>query len=177
MKITATQLKKHLDSCSQEELISQLLELYAKCESVKDFYSVKLAVGGAAALLEKYKKIIKNEFLPDRGDGKLRMSVAKKAIADFKQYSPSSHDIADIMVYYVEMGMCFIDEYGDISESACNSIESMYESVLKFIVKNKLQKEFKKRCLNITKHKKADCWGLNDSLEDVYDEFFGESAE
>jgi hypothetical protein len=42
--------------------------------------------------LEKYKAIIKKEFFPARGFGEARLSVARKAVMDYKKLSNSPKD-------------------------------------------------------------------------------------
>lgn len=60
-------------------------------------------------LLIPYKNIITHEFFPNRGFGKARLSVAKKAISDFKKLSDFPLNNADIMLHYVENGVQFTD--------------------------------------------------------------------
>jgi hypothetical protein len=57
-----------------------------------------------------------------------RGSVARKAVSDYKKVSASKFGLADVMLYYVEMGVQFTNAYGDIDEAFYNSMESMYES-------------------------------------------------
>ena len=72
---------------------------------------------------DKYKEIITNEFFPKRGYGKARLSVAKKAINDFKKISDKFSLIVEIMLHYVEQGVDFTDQYGDIDSPFYDSIK------------------------------------------------------
>ena len=76
---------------------------------VKQYYTIKLDTQGAQRVLETYKNIITHEFFPNRGLGKARLSIAKKAISDFKKLSDSPMCNADIMLHYVENGVQFTD--------------------------------------------------------------------
>jgi hypothetical protein len=59
----------------------------------KEYYQLKLAGNeGDAQVLEKYKAIIKKEFFPARGFGEARLSVARKAVMDYKKLSNSPKD-------------------------------------------------------------------------------------
>ncbi len=132
-RLTITALKKQLKTKSNDELIKEIVELYKKHQSVKDYYQSTLSVQGQVEVLEKYKKIIKNEFFPSRGFGKARLSIARKAVNDFKKLSTSTKDIADIMVFYVEQGVGFTNQYGDIDEPFYSSVESMYVTALRLV--------------------------------------------
>jgi hypothetical protein len=84
---------------------------------VKEYYQIRLSDDDG--VLQKYKAIIEHEFFPvsDRKDPPARLSVAKKAITDYKKLTDSQVNIADIMVFYVETGVRFTNEYGDINEA------------------------------------------------------------
>ncbi len=115
-KLSLTALKKYLKTCSQEELIAEISALYKGIPAIKDYYQVKLNPQSELQVAEKYKKIIKNEFFPTRGFGKSRLSVARKAVNDYKKLTASAASVADIMGFYVEQGVLFTNAYGDINE-------------------------------------------------------------
>jgi hypothetical protein len=157
MKVT--KLKKYLISLDQQTMVSEVLELFRNFDMVKDYYETKLNPVIDTATLDKYKDVITHEFFPKRGFGKARLSVARKAVTDFKKVSKNPHQIIEIMLYYVEVGCRFTDEYGDIDEPFYNSMESMYESALKFIAKNKEQQQYSERCHQIAKNA-IEGWGF-----------------
>jgi hypothetical protein len=101
-KITLNQLKQYLKKCSQEELITDVAELFKRFPSVKEYYQIKLYPQAETEVLTKYKKIIEDEFFPTRGFGKARLSIAKKAISDYRKVCNNEVDIIDIMLFYVE---------------------------------------------------------------------------
>jgi len=51
----------------------------------KDYLSSKFSPGLGHSILEKYKQQVKNEFYPQKGKPKLRLSIAKKAVSEFKK--------------------------------------------------------------------------------------------
>jgi hypothetical protein len=171
--LTVTELKKRLKLKSNEELIEEIVELYKKFPDVKDYYISNLSTEGMLEILEKYKKIVQNEFFPSVGFGKLRLSVARKTVNDFKKISNSSYDIADIMLHYVENGVDFTNEYGDIDEPFYSSIESMFESALKHISKSNLEDKFYSRCKKILDDTSGIGWGFHDTLGDLFHSYFG----
>ncbi len=77
------------------------------------------------------------------------------------------------MLYYVEMGVEFTDEYGDISESFYNSIESMYQSVVNYINKHKNPETFsilRNRLKAVVDDTSEIGWGFHDELGSIYSE-------
>ena len=129
-KITLNQLKQHLRNCDWEELITDVAKLFKRFPSVKEYYQIKLYSQAEREVLAKYKKTIKDEFFPARGFGKARLSIAKKAISDYRKMCDNEVDTIDIMLFYVEQGVKFTLAYGDINEAFYSSMEGMYEKAL-----------------------------------------------
>lgn len=122
--------------------------------------------------MDQYKKRVKNEFFPSRGFGKARLSIAKKPILEYKKIEPDSYNLANLMLYYVEQGVRFTSEYGDIDEPFYYSMESMYDDSLKLIVKLKAQKEFYDRCKKIVADTADMGWCFNEDLEYSFTKYF-----
>ncbi len=103
--MTKAQIRKELCSLPNKSVVSILMELYDAYPAVKENLDARFAQDKAeskAKLLEKYKKIIQDEYFPTKGEEKCRVSVCKKAIADFKKLKPEARDVADLMVFFVE---------------------------------------------------------------------------
>lgn len=175
-KVTIRQLKQYLQQKSQVELVAEIAELFSKFKAVKDYYQAHLSSAGGmdTALVAKYKAIILKEFFPTRGSGYNlpRLSVARKAVSDYKKVSDSPQALADLMLFYVETGVRFTNSYGDIDEPFYNSMESMYERAVQLILKSELQDEFDERCKQIVYNTSGLGWGFHDSLSDIYHSHF-----
>jgi hypothetical protein len=163
-------LKKYLQQFTKEQLIEQINELHKKYKEVKDYYSFCMNPDDEKTV-EKYKAIIYESFYPKRGF-KLSLSQARKAISDFKKLSPSPAHVADVMVYFVECGVLFTNDFGDIDESFYNSMEGMFEDASVFIRKNNLENLFKERCKKLMEDSSDIGWGFHDFLSDAYYQFF-----
>lgn len=172
--IKITELKKFLANSSVEELRGELIELFKLFPEVKEYFAVKLKPETEKVLLVKYRKIIKNEFFPDRGFGKLRFSAMKKALEDFQKLSNNPESIAELMISHVEFGVEFTNDYGDIDEKFYNNIARMYGKFLTFIFKENLEHIFKDRAEKIMKDGDGIGWGFSDELCDLYYSYFDE---
>ena len=97
--MSKTELKKHLQSLTKEQVIEQVLELYGNCKPAKEYFGYLLNPDEKGQF-KKFKAIIINEFYPkgNRFNPSLRFSVAKKAIADFRSLKPSHELLADLLV-------------------------------------------------------------------------------
>lgn len=63
-----------------------------------------------------------------------------------------------------------------IDETFYNSMESMYERAVKYVVRHGLQGQFEERCRRIVTDTTGMGWGFHDRLSDIYEEHFKEGA-
>jgi len=173
--ISITELKKQLKQLQPEDLMKLLVETYKMSDKVKNLINARIKGDtGVDELLNSYKEKIKNEFLPEKGFGRLRVSIVQKLITDFKQISKDDKYNIDIMLFSVEMGVEFINEYGDISEDMVDYLFEAYDNVVKLInKKNKVDlfEHFRNRLEDaIANTNDVGCWGINDSFEGSYAE-------
>jgi len=171
--MSKTELKKHLQSLTKEQVIEQVLELCGNCKPAKEYFEYFLHPD-EQGLFEKYKAIIINEFYPkgNRVNPALRFSVAKKAIADFRALKPSPALLADLRVTLPENACQFTNEYGDMSEQYYDSTVSNFEVALKFLQKNNLLADFKLRCQDCVKYAEPCGYGFPDEIDQLYSEYY-----
>jgi hypothetical protein len=165
-----TELKKELKRLDKTKLIDLIADLYKKNKSVRellDFY----VNPQEEEIFEKYRDKVFEAFYPSRGY-KLKLKEGKQAIADFKKLGPSQDLLADLMLFYVETGVKFTNEYGDIGESFYSSIESTYQAALKLMQKEKLLEKFADRAGKVVNDTSNIGWGFHDYLGDVHSEFY-----
>ena len=164
-------IKSEINSLKQDKLKDEILYLYKNFKQVKDYYDNKYSED-SDAVFQKFKIAIRNEFFPTRGNPKKRLSVARKVISDFKKVCKNPTEIADLMIFYVETGVKFTNTYGDIDEAFYNSMESMFETALKFMQKNNILDNFKDRAEEIVEKTVDIGWGFHDSLVDLVGEYY-----
>jgi hypothetical protein len=170
-------LKNNLKKLSQGELIGLLMELYRKNNENKELLEFKFNAVDETEILKKYKQQVINEFFPARGFGKLRYSKMREAIKKFKDVSRNPALLADLMMAYVENGVRYTDEYGDIDEYFYNAMENMYDNALKYLQKNKLLDSFKGRAKAVVEDTQEMGWGFPDNLGEIYDQYYARNGE
>ncbi|RDI41643.1 DUF6155 family protein [Falsibacillus pallidus] len=168
MKIT--DLKKQLKDLNQKELITLIADLYKLNSEVKDYLSSKFS--GEEAHIELHEKArlqIRNEFFPDRGHGKLRLTEAKKAISTFKKLVGDPARTLDLMLYYVELGTEFTNTFGDIDMTFYNSLVSMYDKAAVECDKDvALVEAFHDRFYRLVRESEGIGWGYSMAIEEIY---------
>ncbi|MBB4824716.1 hypothetical protein HNO89_001940 [Sporosarcina luteola] len=169
-KLKISDLKKQLNELDKKELMNMIIEIHKNNKAVQDYFAVKFSGESAVAdLFGQAQKEIQNEFFPDRGHGKLRLSVAKKAISDFKKTTGDEVRTADLMMFYVELGTRFTATYGDIDMPFYNSMLSMYEKVIDSCEKDHaLYISLEERLYRVVDMSEGIGWGYHDELCEMY---------
>ena len=165
--MSKAQLKKHLIKLTKEQIIDVVLELYEARKEAKEYLEFYINPNDDAKL-EEYKKIIYNEFYPNRGEPKCRFSVCRKAISDFRKLKPSPSCIADLMLFYIETGVNLTAEYGDMWEQYYTTLENNFDKAMEFIHRNGYLEELRPRIEKMLKISEECGWGFPDTLYDFY---------
>jgi hypothetical protein len=163
-------LKNDLTKLDKKALIEIISDLYKKNKTVKeylDFYFKPDEDG----LFEKYKAKVYESFYPKRGFG-YNLKQGKQHISEFKKLGPSPELLASLMLFYVETGVQFTNDFGDINEPFYNSLTSTYAHALKLIQKEDLLSRFEQQALQLLVDSENIGWGLHYSLSDTFYYFY-----
>jgi len=179
-----TEVEKILQKAEKKELIDLIRELYK--HSVGDRMLINSRYLGEGVkkekskILEKYRKIIKEEFLLEKGSGTIRYSVAERAIRDYSNVLGDLVGTLDLMLTYVEGGVQFANIFGVISDEFYDSIEGMLERLCELLKTGEGQKYyplFRERLLKACRDSDNIGWGFEETIcalvEDI-EEFFEE---
>ena len=164
------EVKKVLKKFEKEKVIEIITELYKKNNSVKEYFDF-FVNPNENELFMKYHGKVYEGFYPKRGH-ELKLKDAKQAITDFKKLGPSTALLADLMLFYVECGVKFTNDFGDIDEPFYLSVEKMYLNALTLMRKEGLLNKFQIRAMKIIDDTKGMGWGFHDYLTDVYYDFY-----
>lgn len=163
-------IKKELKKFDKDKLIKLIADLYTKNKSVKEFFDFYVDPN-ERELFNKYRDKVLEAFYPKRGYG-YKLKDGKQAISDFKKLGVSSELLADLMLFYVETGVQFTNDFGDINEAFYSSMESTYLATLKYITKEDLLSKFSDRARKVIDDTVDTGWGFHDYLCDVYYQFY-----
>jgi hypothetical protein len=165
-----TDIKKELRNLDKEKLVELIVDLYKKNKSVKEFLDFYVNPNEKELFL-KYKDKVYEAFYPKRGD-RFKLSDGKKAISDFKKLEASNELLSELMLFYVETGVEFTNEFGDIDEPFYNSVASVYSNALKLMSKENILDKFADRTKKIVDDTSGIGWGFHDELGDIYSDFY-----
>ncbi len=162
-------VRRNLRDWSKPALITLVKDLYEILPDNRDFLHARFqAVADGGAALEKYRRKIMEQFFPARGDGKLKLGEARKAI---REYQKATGDLAggiDLRLTYVENGTEFTREFGDINESFYNSLESVLNEMVRLLLREspELYPRFRERIQRLATLADGIGWGYGDAVRD-----------
>ena len=166
------ELKKYLIDLGKTELTKIILDTYSNNKDAKEYLDYIVSPNEKEQFL-KAKKIIEEEYFPEKTfPPKSRLSVAKKAIRDFSRLNPSPEREAELLIFLVEQGCEFTNEYGDMEESFYESMENNFERALKFMHKHDLLEKFKEDAENCLELASVCGYGFYDELVDIFFRFY-----
>ncbi len=162
-------VKKLLQSMTKEEIIKIVLKLYSarkEAQEYLDFY----AEPDEKSKLEEYKAIIREEFYPknDWRTPKVRFSVCRKAVSDFKKLQPSAEAIAELLVSYMEWATHFTYDYGDMWEQYYDSVAKNFGKTLKHLLANDLWNQYENRLQKCVEWSSRNGYGFADTIKKLY---------
>ena len=164
------EVKSELGKLDKTTLIKHISELYKKYKPVKEYFDFYVNPD-EKKILEQYKEKVTEGFFPKRGF-QLKLSISRKAINEFKKLGTSDESMADLLLHFVENGVEFTNDYGDIDESFYSSIENTYSNALDLIDKNGLLDKFENRAYKIVTDTEGIGWGFHDFLGDLYYQYY-----
>ena len=168
------QPKKELKKLDKEQLIDLIADLYKKSKQAKEFFDF-YAEPDEIALFKKYRDKVYEAFYPKRGFG-FKLKEGKQAISDFKKLGTSTELIADLMLFYVETGVEFTNEYGDIDEAFYSSLEKTYLQALTLMKKENLLGKFVERATKVVRDTRNIGWGFHDELKGIHYDFYSDAV-
>ena len=160
-------VKKYIKSLDKSSLEDLVMDLYSARKEAKEFleYVIKPNDKGK---LEDYREIITKEFFPSRSDAKLRFSVCRKAVSEFKSLDPAPEFLEDFMLYIPECASEIANDWGDMWEQFYDSAENIFKAAMKYISEHHLQNQFQKRIDIMLHNCESSGWGFPDSMWDIY---------
>ena len=163
-------LRRHLTSLDKPALLALVKDLYEASASNRDFIHARCQAGeNDGEIVEIYRQKIVEQFYPARGEAKLNLSEARKAIKDYRKASGNLLGTADLLMTYVEQGAEFTHDYGDIDERFYDSVESALEELAALLLKDaqEMYPQLKERLARVEQITEGIGWGFHDHISEV----------
>lgn len=157
--MSKTEVKKYIKSLERGSLEELVMDLYSARKEAKEYleYVIKPNDKGK---LEQYREVITKEFFPSRGEPKMRFSVCRKAVSEYKSLDPAPEFLADLMLYIPECAYQMADKYGSMGEQFYEAAENNLKAAIKYISEHHLQSQFQKRISIQLHNSETYGWGL-----------------
>ena len=165
-----TDLKKELKKLDKDKLIDLVADLYKKNRSVKEFFDFYVNPD-ERELFNKYRDKIFEAFYPKRGYN-FKLKDGKQAISDFKKLETSADSRIDLMLFYVETGVNFTNDFGDINEAFYKSLETTFVESLNLMNNENLLDKFEERVGKVVVNTNGIGWGFHDYMMQMWIEFY-----
>lgn len=168
--MSKAKLKKHLSTLTHDQVVEVILDLYDARKEAKEYLEFYLAPD-SEGLMEKARQKVRGYFTARTGRPLRCPKLGKcaKVIADYASLSPDPRCVAELMVYYVELGLGFIKGMRRGREQFYTSVKTAFARAVKFISSQGLLPEYDSRLRAIIADADRRNWTLADLLLDIYD--------
>lgn len=167
--MTITELKKELKKLEHSELSELILGIYKTNDKVKEILNVKfIGEKYQEELLESYKEKMFAEFFPKNMRKIPSFKLAKAMITEFKSVG-NFEMVLDLMLYYVECGTDFTNEFGDIDGPFYDRLCTVYGQFidqLNLKGTEDLYLKLKERIESLISSSSGIGWGYGDFIYD-----------
>ena len=163
-------VRQQLAAWEKPALLALVKDLYEAAGVNRDFIQARCMPGDSGGeVLEKYRSKIVEQFFPARGEGKLKLGEARKAIRDYRKATGNLPGTAELLMTYVESGTRFTREYGDIDERFYSSVESALDELAALLrgEAREMYAQFSDRLARVEQMASGIGWGFCDFVADV----------
>lgn len=141
-------LKKYLTGLKKPELEEQMVDLYDRFPSVKQYYDFVFNPREDKWVQEAKVKI-SNEYYPlKRKKARARRSVAQKYIKQFLKLGMAPHLIADVMLYNLEVAQSFSKER-NVPDAFYKSMLNSFIQLIQHVSLYEMLPDFKDRIIEV----------------------------
>jgi hypothetical protein len=166
-------VRQQLAAWEKPALLALLKDLYEADGETRDFVHARCQAGKCGGeALETYREKIIDQFFPSRGDGKLNLKEARKAIRDYRNATGDIPGTAELMLTYVESGTRFTHEYGDMDERFYDSVESALDELAALLrgEAREMYPQFRNRLARVEQMTEGIGWGFHDFVGGVVEQ-------
>lgn len=160
-------LLKDLEPNELREVIQELCKLSPKNKQFLELYLQGSDTVDLNSVVEEAKKKVHAYFYGRSLLPKLDLQSARKVVTEYtKLFKDYPHLIAELKLYYVEVGTSVTEQYGDMYEGFYNSLVSMFESFCKDVTKHSdWYHDFETRIKALQSVTSHMGWGYGDDID------------
>jgi hypothetical protein len=165
-KLTKKSLLKHLSKSDKEDIIREVIILFDKFKSVKEYYTAELT-DDKNPLLENYKKKITKAYLLKNPKERSTNININKLINEFKKINIYNHEIVDLLLHRTECGIAAFNRNNKRSATFYNCITTTFKEAITLITADNSLSEFQERIDKIIKTSKAGKFEIREKFKEA----------
>jgi hypothetical protein len=159
-------LKKYLAELDKSQLEEQIMDLYQRFKSVKEYYDFAFKPN-ERKLIEDCKFKIYKEYFPPRGRRpKTRRSIAKKCIKHFMQLGVAPEYTAELMLFNLETAQSY-SARRKVYDSFYPAMFRFYEELIRYCISHGMQEAFAERINAVAEEAWQQDWINKTAFEDL----------
>lgn len=172
-KPTWSAIRKHLKGLEPEALLALIKDLHDTSSANRNFLQARTsAANGGGAALDDYRQRVIEPFYPKRGEAKLKLGDARKAIREYHKATGDEAGTIELLMVYSEAGAEFTNDFGDIDarfyDSLCSAADELADRVRK--AGPGAWEEVAARFEKLVSDTSGIGWGYHDYLDGVFAE-------
>jgi hypothetical protein len=162
-------VRPYVEKLEKPVLLALVKDLYDAAAENRDFIEARCRPEDRAAVLEKYRRKVIEHFFPARGEAKLKLGEARKAIRDYRSATQNVSGTTELLLTFVENGTRFTHDYGDIDERFYNGVESALDELATLLrdEARALYPGYAERLAKVERMSRGIGWGFHDFVADV----------
>lgn len=125
---TWSAVRARIATWDRSALVALVKELYELAGVNRDFIHARCEAE-TGAVMESFRRRVVEQFFPARGEAKLKLAEARKAIRDYRKATGSVAGVAELLMTFVECGTEFTRNFGDMDERFYRHLESALEEL------------------------------------------------
>jgi hypothetical protein len=169
------EVKKELNKLDKKEIIDIIGDLYKKNKAVKEYLDF-FAKPDENKLFRDYSDKVFYSFFPERGFN-FSLKNGKQAISDFKKFGTSHERVAELMLFYVETGIDFTNDFGDIDDAFYTSLAKTFDSALGLLYNTGSLEKYHDKVKNMVAESDDIGWGFSDFMRQTYYNYFADMLD
>ena len=166
-------VRQQLATWEKPALLALVKDFHETAAENRDFIHARSKTGeDSVEAFETYRGKIVEQFFPGRGDGKLKLGEARKAIRDYRKATGDIPGTAELLLTYVESGTRFTHEYGDMDERFYDSVESALDELAALLrgEARGMYPQFRSRLARVEQMTDGIGWGFHDFVGGVVEQ-------
>ena len=170
-KPTWAAVKPLISAMDQKSLVNLVKDLYDSSPDNQAFLSARFSTSahGSGEALAEYKRRIREQFYPKRGFGNPKMSICRKAMADYRKARRDLAGDIELLLTHLEAGTEFTNDYGDIDEAFYSSLLTSMAELARLLTTPdglEIYPDFEDRLLKLSRVAGNIGWGYGDEIGD-----------